>query len=448
MKMHVKVLIKNGSVVLPDGLKVTDIELSGGVISRVDHQIPAGESSTVIDARGKYVLPGFIDIHTNGIAGFDLTKGVYDPESNNFSSSEGVYLKGLDNALKRYAGTGATRVVLTSLASPVSDLERVFRYVSKYRNDLPKQAWSEVLEGIYVEGTFMKRVEYRGAHNPDYFNEPSRELFDELQEAAGGLIRIVNVVPEWGAPALDLIKHLVAEGVVCAAGHTGATGVQYSEAIKNGTRLATHFPNGPTGSSVKPFQGGGAVESVLRADGVCAEIIADGYHVDKSYVMDTIKRKGFDNIIVITDSMFPTSLEGLGKFSMLGVDGKVSSNGEYLQIADRGNALFGSTLTMDKAFSNILNWLTVPVEGVWYKVHEPLSFEEALFEASDMCSRNPARVIGIFEPDSVDGGKDLSHYTGSIEAGKSADLAIADIQSIRGRHLVKIDKVFVKGQPV
>lgn len=446
--MYEKILIKNGSVLLPDGLKVTDIELGDGIIARVDRQIPVGESSTVIDAEGKYVLPGFIDIHTNGIAGFDLTQGVYDRANDGFVSSEEIYLAGLDNALRKYAGTGVTRAVLTSLASPVSDLERVFGYVSKYRNDLPKQAWSEVLEGVYVEGTFMKHVEYRGAHNPDYFNEPSRELFDELQKAAGGLIRIVNVVPEWGPPALDLIKYLVAKGVVCAAGHTGATGVQYSQAIKNGTRLATHFPNGPTGSSVKPFEGGGAAESVLRADDVFAEIIADGYHVDKSYVMDTVKRKGFDNIVVITDSMFPILLDGLEKFSMLGVEGRVSSNGEYLQIADRGNALFGSTLTMDRAFSNILNWLTAPIEGIWYKLHEPLDFEEALSKTSDMCSRNPARVIGIFEPKALNDSNDLKNYTGSIEAGKSADLVIADIETIRGERRVKIDRVFVKGHSI
>jgi N-acetylglucosamine-6-phosphate deacetylase len=181
---------------------------------------------------------------------------------------------------------------------------------------------------------------------------------------------------------------------------------------------------------------------------VFAEIIADGYHVDKAYVMDAIKRKGTDKVVVITDSMFPTMLEGLDKFSMLGVEGRVSSNGEYLQIADRGNALFGSTLTMDKAFSNILNWLTSPVEGIWYKMHEPLNFEEALLKASEMCSGNPARVIGILGPTTTVDPKDMSCYTGSIETGKSADVLIADITGIQGDRKVKIERAFVNGQPV
>ena len=446
--MHNKTVIKNGSVLLADGLKATDVAMSKGTISRVAYDILADESDTVIDAKGKYVLPGMIDIHTNGIAGFDLTLGVYDPAEDSFRSSEEAYLHGLDIALRKYAATGVTRAFLTSLASPVAELRRVFRNVSKYRNNSRGQSWGGVLAGLNIEGTFIKDAAYRGAHNPDYFNGPSRELFEELQVAADGIITIVNVVPEWGRSALDLIEYLTGRDIVCAAGHTGATGNQYAEAVRSGTRLAVHFPNGPTGSSVKPFDGGGAIESVLRADEVFVEIIADGYHVDKSYVMDIIRRKGFDKVVVVTDSMFPTLLEVPAGFSMLGVEGKVSANGEYLQVVGGGNALFGSTLTMDKAFSNILDWLTAPIEGVWYKRHEPLGFEEALLLASEMCSRNPATVVGIFEPKSGDAGKDLSSYTGSIEPGKSADVVIADIEEIGGKHHLKVERVFVKGEMV
>ena len=146
--------------------------------------------------------------------------------------------------------------------------------------------------------------------------------------------------------------------------------------------------------------------------------------------------------------MFPTLLDGLQTFSILGVEGRVSSNGQYLQIADRGNALFGSTLTMDTAFSNILNWLTEPIEGIWYRLHAPLSFEEALLKSSDVCSKNPAKVIGIFEPKATSGANNLRDCTGSIETGKSADLVIADIGETRGERRVKIDRVFVKGRSI
>ena len=85
--MREKIVIKNGSVLLPDGLKRTDIEMSGGIISKVDPSIPVGSDSLEIDAAGKFIIPGFIDIHTNGIAGFNLTLGVYDDTKDTFNSS-------------------------------------------------------------------------------------------------------------------------------------------------------------------------------------------------------------------------------------------------------------------------------------------------------------------------------------------------------------------------
>ena len=443
--MQRKIKITNGKVLLPGELKSVDIEIEDGIIINIGENTQSGNFDLVIDAAGKYVLPGFIDVHTNGIAGFDLTNGVYDLDSAVFISDEKTYLHGLDNALREYARTGVTRAVLTSLASPLEQLKRVFQYVDKYKHDHIRSPWKEVLGGLFVEGTFMKLVDYRGAHNPVYFNEPSIGLFNELQKAAGGLIKVVNVVPEWGEPAFELIKYLSNEDIVCAAGHTGALGFQYDKAIKSGLSLAVHFLNGPTGSSSKSLDGGGAVENVLRASVMSVELIVDGYHVDKSYVMDTIKRKGFDKVVAITDSMFAAQFKNLKEFNILGVNGIVSPNGEYLQIADREYALFGSMLTMDTAFSNVLTWLTMPIEGVWHEMHYPLSFEEALIKTSYMCSKNPAKILGIYEPKSSNGKSLASNFTGSLEVGKSADILITDIAKSDSGYKLNIDKVFVKG---
>ncbi len=445
--MREKIIVRGGSVVLPDAVVVADVEVIGGRIERIGQGLEADASCTVLEARDKYVLPGFIDLHTNGIAGFDLTQGVYDPRTNSFDSRREAYIGCLDKALKEYAKTGVTRAFLTSIAAPVQSLKNVYRHVYEYSQRPDKSAWSQILGGLYNEGTFMRLAEHRGAHNQAYFNRPTRELFDELQDAAGGLIRVVNVVPEWGDAALELIKYLSAKGIVCAAGHTGATGIQYGEAVGHGTTLAIHFPNGPTGSSVKPFDGGGAVETVLRDDRLFAEIIADGYHMDKSYARDTIRRKGYDKIVVITDSMFPALLDGVTEFSVFGVEGRVGPNGEYLHIADRKNALFGSSLTMNAAFGNVLDWLTSPIEGVWYRTHEPVGFEEALVRTSAMCSGNAARVLRMYGPGSG-ASAGMSDHTGSIEKGKCADLVIAGIHSVGGKHRVDINEVIVKGERV
>ncbi len=443
--MKNKTIIKNGKVLLPEGLKICNIEIEDDSILYIGGNIKSEGTDIVIDAEGKYVLPGFIDVHTNGIAGFDLTNGVYDLNTGEFNSNEETYIKGLDDALKEYLRTGVTRAILTSLASPIDQLKRVFRYVNAYKINHIKSSWKGVLEGLFVEGTFMKLIDYRGAHNPDYFYEPSLELFNELQDAAGGMIRVVNIVPEWGEPAFNLIKYLSAKKIVCAAGHTGAIGIQYDKAIKNGLSLAVHFLNGPTGSSSKSLDGGGAVENVLRAQDMFVEIIMDGYHVDKAYVMDTIKRKGFDKVCAITDSMFAASFKELKQFNILGVNGVVSENREYLKIADREYALFGSMLTMDMAFSNVLTWLTIPIEGIWHAMHKPLEFEDALVKTSNLCSKNPAKILGIYEPTSMQNKLLLKNFTGSIETGKSADLIITGIDRIEDSYKLKIEHVFVKG---
>lgn len=443
-----KIVIINARLVLPDTVMTGSVSIEDGVITKISSQNILPENPEhIFDAEGQYVMPGFIDVHTNGIAGFDLTSGLYDTGKEEFILDEDKYLEGLETALKEYAYTGATRVVLTSLAAPVEQLKKVFGFVNKYKTQNRNSYLNDVLAGLFIEGTFMKLVEYRGAHNPSYFNEPSVELFEELYEAAGKNIKVVNVVPEWGDAALNLIDYLSAKNIVCAAGHTGAIGIQYDKAIKHGLKLAVHFLNGPTGSSSKSIDGGGAVENVLRADNMTVELIVDGYHVDKSYVLDTIARKGFDNVIAITDSMFAARMKNLKEFEIHGVNGVLSPNGEYIQIVDREYALFGSTLTMDTAFSNLLTWLTSPVEGIWYKIHDPLEFEDALIKTSAMCSKNAARILGIYNPgDSA--AKKMNECTGSIEEGKSADLLIADITKNNGGYKLDIDKVFVKGNLV
>ncbi len=447
-RMMERYFIIGGKVLLPSGLRETNLELSEGVISGIGHDIIPDASSRVVNAEGKYILPGFIDIHTNGIAGFDLTSGVYKPREEAFDAGKEAYAAGIERALRKYAERGVTRVTLSSLAAPIDELKQAFRSVHDYNIKSGNPLWKEVLAGLYVEGTFMKLPEYAGAHNPDYFNEPSRDLFNELQQAAGGLIKIANVVPEWGEPGEKLIDYLSSQGVVCAAGHTGATAVQYDRAITIGTKLAVHFLNGPTGSSFKSFDGGGALESVLRNPGMFVEIIADGYHVDKSYVMDTIRRKGVDKVVVVTDSMFVTCLEEVERFVMFGVEGKVAPNREYVGVAGKTNTLFGSMLTMDVAFSNLLNWMTSRVEGVWRDEHVPVSLEQALVDASAMCCGNPARVLGIFEPGKAEENPDMREYTGSIEVGKSADILVGRLDRPDDRYKLNVEKVFIKGQSI
>lgn len=438
-----KIQIIGGTVVLPHGIERTDVEIAEGRITAVG-KLPRDSNALRISARGKYLLPGFIDIHANGIAGFDLTNGAFDASTGKFSSARSLYQLGLQRALDAFVRTGTTLVSLAILEAPVKKLERILAHVAdfKMKADPVRDA---ILHGVYLEGVFLKDKAYCGAHAPQFFQTPSIELFRRLQRAAGGCIRIVNVVPEWGAPASNLVKYLSKQGIVCAIGHSGATGDEYRKAIDGGSTLAVHLLNGPSSSSFKPFNRGGVLEGVLRSDQVFAEIIADGYHVDSGYVLDVVKRKGIDRCVLVTDCMFAAKMKGVKDFELGGVVGKVSGDGKFLSIAGRRNALFGSVLTMDQAFRNMVNWLITPRPGVWNRLHEAQRLEDAIWQASRMCSATPAKVLGVHSASSRYRGSVRGSGTGEIAIGKRGDLIVADIRRSRAGVRFSVDEVIVQG---
>ncbi|RJP69113.1 MAG: hypothetical protein C4539_08095 [Ignavibacteriales bacterium] len=440
-----KIQITDGKVLLPGGLKNCTVEIENNRISAIGNNLNSGNSTVKISAKGKYILPGFIDLHTNGIAGFDLTNGVYDYQKHTFSFNRDIYLKGLDKALKLYAKHGTTMVGFTTFEASINKLKKIFKSIAKYKNE-SESIYKNVFYGIFIEGTFIKDKKYCGAHDPKYFFKPSIPLFDELQEAADGNIKIVNVVPEWGEDALRLIEYLTSKKIICAAGHTNSNGEQYRMAIKKGLKLAIHALNGPASSSFKPFNKGGALQAFLHSDDVYVEIITDGYHVDKAYILDLIKRKGVDKCAVITDSMFLTRMKKINEFKISGVKGKLSDNGEYLQLVGKEamHSLFGSLLTMDKAFANLLSWMTRPTEGIWNRMHEPVEFEQALKYVSQMCSGNPARILGIYNSK----GSDKNLGTGSIEINKLADIVIADIAETKEGYKLVVEDVIMNGKMI
>src|SRR5215207_2760698 len=58
-------LIKNGEIVTADSRYVADIFCEGETITKIDQNIAAPAGTEVIDAKGKYVFPGFIDPHVH-----------------------------------------------------------------------------------------------------------------------------------------------------------------------------------------------------------------------------------------------------------------------------------------------------------------------------------------------------------------------------------------------
>jgi len=424
-----KILLKNGFIVTPQGVQRADILLRNGRIQLRDRK---DKPDSVIDITGKYVMPGFVDIHFHGYNLFEFTAGLYDPQTEAFDSSPSAYDYGLNMLSKALATFGVTGFYVGTWASSIENLQNCFSRLHDYLTSTKLQPGAKVLGGL-LEGSFIN-PKMGGAQNPDYVLEFRPASFDRIEDK--GTIKLANVVPDFGPLSYKLTEYLTSKGIVVGAGHSDATHEQTVEAIKAGLKYFIHFTNGPTGGSYKPFNGGGAIEAVLKCDELYAEQILDGYHVNPAYVRDILRRKGTDRVIGVTDCLFAAGTQ-IEQFTSGGLRGALSADGNYFQVVDRPGTLFSSNLTMDRACANVLNWLTADMQGIWNRLHQALEFEEALVTVSRILSTSPCMLVGLDE-----------EGCGSIVDGGKADLCLLDISGIPGNYQVTVESTIVDGNVV
>lgn len=421
--------LTNGFIVAAQEVKKSDMIIRDGLIDMSGAELSYDKK---VNLEGKYIVPGFVDIHFHGYNCFDFTFGQYHSETGTFDDSASAYTAGFERLRTTLPAFGVTGFYVATEAAPVKTLRNCYHNLKKHLAKKREPVGARLL-GSLLEGTFISS-DMSGAMNLDYIFKVSPEAFESIHD--GGSIKLANVVPDFGDNSVDLTKYLTGKGVIVGAGHTNATGDQVSDSVKAGLKYCIHFTNGPTGGSYKPFNGGGAIEAVLRNDALYAELIADGYHVNPAYVRDIIERKGFDKIIGISDCVCVAGTE-LKKFEFGGIRGRVSDDGNYIALADNSGALYGSNLTMNKAFENTLNWLTSQMEGVWHRKHEPLTLQNALLGAVKMFSANPCKLMGL----SADG-------VGTLEDKVRADLSVLDIKGADGHYKVEVDMTIVEGNIV
>jgi len=423
------VQLKGGFLVTGQGVERTDIVLCDDRISLAGDRERCDE---VVDITGKYVVPGFVDIHFHGYNLFEFTSGLYDVKYETFDNSPSAYDYGLEMLSKTLVKFGVTGFYVGTWASPIANLRNCYAQLHRYLSSRNEQPGARILGGL-LEGSFLN-PRMAGAQNPDYVLQFVTDSFDRIED--NGTIKLANVVPDFGRPSYELTEYLAEKGIVVGAGHSNATCEQIEEATRAGLKYFIHLTNGPTGGSYKPFDGGGAIEAVLKSDELYAEQILDGYHVNPAYVRDILKRKGADRIIGITDSLFAAGSQ-VKQFTSGGIRGALSEDGKYFQVVDKANTLFSSNLTMDRGFGNLLNWLTINMKGIWNRQHNPLEFDEALVTVAKILSTNPCVLTGL----------DKEGY-GSITDGAKADLCVLDIVGSPGDFKVTVESTIVNGNIV
>lgn len=336
-----------------------DIKIKNGKIVEIGFLNEDG-----IDMNGKIILPGFIDIHLHGGAGYDFcdsTKTAFDEIS--------TYL----------ARHGVTSFCATTMTLPHEKLCEIVSTAKDY--NAPKAK----LAGINLEGPYISMAK-KGAQNGEYVRAGSIDEFDELYNI-NDKIKLITIAPE----AFDSDEFITStkEKTTISIGHTSANANECQNAINLGAKHITHLYNAMTPMT---HRDAGVVGTAFDNDVTC-EIICDGEHICPAVLRNTFKILGKNRACVISDSMRGAGL-GNGEFELGGQTAYVKDGFKVAKLED-GTIAASITNVFDE-FKNLLSF--------------GIDFETALRS----CTINPAKAIN--EDDKI----------GSIAIGKDADLLICD----------------------
>jgi len=364
-----KEIIKDGVVVVGDG-KIVYAGVSGHMGSGLE---PDPICATVIDCRGKYISPGFIDVHVQGAGGYDILDGTYDA---------------VNAIAKTLAKNGVTAFLATTVYS-----KRGQALFCAVKEAMEKGTDGAEVLGTHLEGPFISPAK-RGMIKPENIKKVpgtkkgARHLFDII-DACDGSLKMMTIAPEIPG-AIDIIKKLKKNKVVAAIGHTNAT---YEEALKGFDAGITHATHMFNAMSALHHRKPGAAGAILTDDRVSAQLIADGKHLHPAVVKLVVKQKGPDKIALITDPMSAAGLPD-GKYVYNGLKYE-AKNG--LAVYCGADTFIGTALTLNKIVKRIVDMGIVDLK-----------------DAVRMASLVPAKVLGI------------EKKKGSLEVGKDADIVVMD----------------------
>jgi N-acetylglucosamine-6-phosphate deacetylase len=302
------------------------IRFDGDVIAATGVGAPPPYSGESIDAAGRWLAPGFVDLHCHGAGGASFDDGV----------------DAIERALAVHRAHGTTRSVISLVANPLEALEESLAGIAELTRRDP------LVLGSHLEGPFLA-AERKGAHNPAYLLPPSAAAVERLIGAADGTLRQLTLAVELpGASAA--IGQLREAGVLVAVGHTEADEAQTQAAFDAGASLLTHVFNAMRGIG---HRDPGPVVAALQDERVTVELILDGVHVHPD-----VARLAFGaapgRVALVTDAMAAAG-EPDGRYRLGSLDVDVTGGVARL-LADDGTlgSIAGSTLTLDGALARAI----------------------------------------------------------------------------------------------
>lgn len=347
-----------------------EITVSGDTIEKIviceAGQLTGGETE-------QYILPGLVDTHFHGCAGYDFCDGTVEA------------MRAIASYELTHGITTITPATMTLAEDTLLGICRTCGEAVETETLAEGIPLKDVLKGIYLEGPFIS-MEKKGAQNPAYIHKPDMEMLKGLQEAAKGMIKIVAIAPETEG-AMDCIRE-GKDSFRFSIAHTCADYETAAEAIREGAAHVTHLYNAmPPFTHRKP----GVIGAAAEDERTEVELICDGIHIHPSVVKSTFKLFGAERVVLISDSMMATGME----------DGEYALGGQPVQV--KGNLALLSDGTIAGSATNLYDCMRTAVRmGV------------AMEDAVRAASLNPAAAVGMQEE------------CGVLKAGRKADILIAD----------------------
>lgn len=375
-------VLRNGTVITPISTKeqtsvIIEADRIVGIVP--DSELEIRESDAIIDVGGRFITPGFIDIHSHGGGGHDFMDG----------SVEAIV-----GAARAHVPFGTTTILPTTLTSTWDELRSTLGHFSQAKKEL-ESGLGPNIAGLHLEGPYFA-MEQKGAQDPRYITDPDPHEYRTVVEYSD-LVKRWTIAPELPG-ALEMGRFLSERGILCSIGHSNAIYEEVVAAVENGYSLVTHlFSAMSTIRRINAYRYAGVVESALLLDDLTVELIADGVHLPKSLLQLTYKVKGPDKICLVTDSMRGAGMpEGESILGSLADGQKVIIEDGVAKLLDR-SAFAGSVCTANRLVRTMTNVAEVPLP-----------------DAVRMVTLTPAKMLGI------DGHK------GRLAPGMDADIVVFD----------------------